>query len=326
MMFVHAHHQSEDIGLYPVVRARRPDAAALLDAMHDEHEAIAIAMADVDAAAAEYGMSDGRAPVISAIEQLQAVLLPHLRHEEEDLMPMVADTMTAGEWHQIEYEHNLKGKSKAQLGREGHWLIDDASRDDRQTVLGLVPPVPRLIVLHGYGRSYRRLKGRCWNLSSKRRVQKDGHAETVVDAPVGVVWDVVRDVGRVGEWSHECVGITWLGDHASAVPGARFRGRNHQGLFRWGRVCEIVAAGPHELVWRTVPTALYPDSTVWTIRLHELERGTRIEQTFQVVRAPKLLDIIYARMVPAHVDRTAALTEDLQRLGQLALAKPATAV
>jgi hypothetical protein len=31
MRFLDAHHRSEDDGLYPVVRARRPDAAALLD-------------------------------------------------------------------------------------------------------------------------------------------------------------------------------------------------------------------------------------------------------------------------------------------------------
>jgi hypothetical protein len=41
-------------------------------------------------------------------------------------------------------------------------------------------------------------------------------------------------------------------------------------------------------------------------------------QSFDVVRAPKVLDIIYARMVPAHRDRAAALTDDLRRLGDLA--------
>ena len=40
------------------------------------------------------------------------------------------------------------------------------------------------------------------------------------------MWEVVRDVGRVGEWSHECTGIAWLGGATGAAPGARFRGRN----------------------------------------------------------------------------------------------------
>jgi hypothetical protein len=139
-----------------------------------------------------------------------------------------------------------------------------------------------------------------------------------VEAGIDEVWNVVRDVTRVGEWSHECVGAAWLGDAASAVPGARFRGSNRVGRIRWGRVCEILSAEPHELVWRTVPTALYPDSSEWRITLDEVDDGTRISQSFRVLRAPKVLGVIYAMMIPDHRDRTAKLTEDLRRLGTVA--------
>ena len=62
----------------------------------------------------------------------------------------------------------------------------------------------------------------------------------------------------------------------------------------------------------------YPDSTEWAIRLRPDERGgTVIEQTFEVVKAPKVLDVVYASVIPAHRDRTAALTEDLRRLGEV---------
>lgn len=103
-------------------------------------------------------------------------------------------------------------------------------------------------------------------------------------------------------------------------PGIRggLRGRNRQGIFRWGRVCEVLAAEPPELVWRTVPTTFYPDSTIWRIRVTPADGGTRLEQRFEVVRAPKILDVVYAAMVPAHRDRSAALTDDLRRLGALA--------
>ncbi len=151
-----------------------------------------------------------------------------------------------------------------------------------------------------------------------RRVQKHGHSEVVTDADLDAVWDVVRDVTRVGEWSHECVEITWLDGATSATPGARFRGRNRTGVFRWSRICEIVACDPYALVWRTVPTLFYPDSSEWAIRLAHTPSGTRIEQEFTVLRAPKVLDALYALMIPAHRDRTAALTEDLRRLGDLA--------
>jgi hypothetical protein len=113
-------------------------------------------------------------------------------------------------------------------------------------------------------------------------------------------------------------GKTWLGDVTSAVPGARFRGRNRAGIIRWGRVCEILSAEPHELVWRTVPTALYPDSSEWRITLDEVDDGTRISQSFRVLRAPKMLGVMYAILIPTHRDRTAALTDDLRRLGTVA--------
>ena len=100
-------------------------------------------------------------------------------------------------------------------------------------------------------------------------------------------------------------------------PGARFRGRNRAGLFRWGRVCEVVSADPYELVWVTVPTALFPDSTEWRIVLDKVDGGTRIEQRFHAVRVPKVLSVVYALAIPAHRDRTAALVEDLERLGSI---------
>lgn len=151
-----------------------------------------------------------------------------------------------------------------------------------------------------------------------RRVQLDNAVSVLTDAPIDDVWAVVRDVTRVGEWSGECVGAEWRDGAIAAVPGARFRGRNRAGLFRWGRVCEVVTAEPYELVWRTVPGALYPDSTEWRIALEAVDTGTRISQHFHVLKAPKILAVVYAWMIPAHRDRTEALRRDLERLGRAA--------
>lgn len=321
MAFLRAHHESEDEGLYPVVRERRPDAAVVLDQMDDDHRQIARSVDTVDAAASAYGTTDrssARAQLIAAIGELSEVLLPHLQREEEHVMPTVSEVLTEAEWLAIEHEHNVKPKGIAQLAKEGHWLIDDASAQDRDQVLGLVPALPRFVLLHGYGRRYRRERDACWRPSAAaRRVQKHGRNEVFVAAEPDAVWNVVVDVGRVGEWSHECLECSFLGDANRAEPGARFRGRNRQGIFRWGRVCEVLSTEDRELVWRTVPTRLYPDSTVWRIRVTPADGGTRLEQAFDVVRAPKVLDIIYAMAVPAHRDRAAALTDDLRRLGEL---------
>ncbi|HQR25479.1 MAG TPA: SRPBCC family protein [Nocardioides sp.] len=151
------------------------------------------------------------------------------------------------------------------------------------------------------------------------RVQKSSRVEVEVDASVEQVWDVISDVTRIGEWSHECHSARWLGNAQGPLPGARFRGRNRSGWARWSRISEIVTVDPPcEIVWRTVPTRLFPDSTQWRIRLEPREGRTLITQSFTVVRAPWLLDLLYARLIPAHQDRDARLAEDLARVGAAA--------
>jgi hypothetical protein len=326
MGFLDAHHAAEDDGLYPLVRQRAADSAdalEVLDRMARDHHEIAPAAAAVATAASALAATpseEATRHTIAALDALALVLLPHLQTEEDEAMPMTSRLITAAEWNAIEKQHHLDPKSPSDLGFEGHWLIDGASDADRATVVGLVPPIPRFILLHGWSRRYRRQAAACWGTtgSPPRRVQMENDVTVTVDANVDEVWELVRDVTRVGEWSHECTGATWLGQATSAVPGARFRGHNRAGVFRWGRVCEIVSAEPYELVWRTVPTPLYPDSSEWRIALVEADGGTTISQHFHVVRAPKVLAVLYALIIPAHRDRTTALIDDLKRLGAAA--------
>lgn len=153
------------------------------------------------------------------------------------------------------------------------------------------------------------------------QVQKRSRVAVVVNAPVQHVWDVIADVTRVGEWSHECRTARWLGGAQAAAPGVRFRGRNRAGWARWSRVCEVVTVDPlREFTWRTVPTPLFSDSTEWCLRLEPHPGGTRITQSFTVLKGPWLLDRICAMLIPAHRDRDARLGADLARIGQAASA------
>ncbi len=150
-------------------------------------------------------------------------------------------------------------------------------------------------------------------------VQKESRVEVVVAARPGEVWDVLVDVTRIGEWSHECRSAHWLGDDHRPRPGATFVGRNRVGWLSWSRINEIVSAeAPRELVWRTVPTPLFPDSTLWRVELQLVDGGTTIRQSFSVLRAPWLLDRVYASLIPAHQDRDSKLKQDLIRLGAAA--------
>jgi hypothetical protein len=151
---------------------------------------------------------------------------------------------------------------------------------------------------------------------------KTGSVEVVSDASPEAVWDVVADVTRVGEWSHECQAAAWVGGADAARPGARFRGRNHAGRFGWTRTNEIVSVDPpRELVWRTVRSSLYRDSTEWRITIEPVESGSRIVQSFEVLELSPFVDRLIWRFMPAHRDRRPALQEDLERLAAVARAR-----
>jgi uncharacterized protein YndB with AHSA1/START domain len=136
-----------------------------------------------------------------------------------------------------------------------------------------------------------------------------------VDAPPEDVWRVVSDVTRSGEWSGESRGCEWLHGASSAEPGTRFKGQNLRRGWRWTRVSQIAKADrPRELVWRTLSTVIYPDSTEWRITLEPEAGGTRVTEEMQILRMSRLLDVFLYWFMPPHRDRTQDLQGDLQRL------------
>jgi hypothetical protein len=63
---------------------------------------------------------------------------------------------------------------------------------------------------------------------------------------------------------------------------------------------------------------LFPDSTDWHIALEPAGLGTRIRLGYQVGHLPPWFERILGVVSPSHADRTAALADDLRRLGQVA--------
>ena len=153
---------------------------------------------------------------------------------------------------------------------------------------------------------------------------RSGRVEVTTSATPDQIWDLLTDIGRAGEWSHETRGGDWLDGATGATAGARFKGRNGKGLQRWTRLCEIESAEhARVLSWRTVPSRLFPDSTRWTYELTPVDGGTRITQRFEVLELSWLMDRLFYAFIPAHRDRTAALRGDLEKLGEVAAAAPA---
>jgi hypothetical protein len=57
-----------------------------------------------------------------------------------------------------------------------------------------------------------------------------------------VVYDLVSDVTRMGEWSPETTSCRWLAGNGPAALGAQFRGTNKHLLARWTTTCTVTAA------------------------------------------------------------------------------------
>lgn len=165
MEMLHAHHTGEDEGLWPMVLRKNPGAAVIMETMDADHSRIAPAMDGLETAAARYaddGSEASRASVLGALDTLSEVVLPHLRREEDEAMPVVSASITAAEWDAWDEEHNIKPKSMTQLGSEAHWIIDNLDPTRYQTVRQLLPPVPRFIVLNGFRGGYRRRATATW--------------------------------------------------------------------------------------------------------------------------------------------------------------------
>ena len=154
-----------------------------------------------------------------------------------------------------------------------------------------------------------------------KTLPKHGRSEATTSAPPEAVWRVLSDPTRLGEWSHETRGGEWLDGATEARPGARFRATNKAGRSTWRRVSEVIAVdAPRVISWRTVPSAVYRDSTEWRITLEPVDAGTRIVQTFDVLHINPLLDRLFYLMIKVHRDRSAALGRDIERLGAVAAA------
>ncbi len=113
------------------------------------------------------------------------------------------------------------------------------------------------------------------------------HEETVhIEAPAEVVYQLVSDLPRMGEWSPENRGGQWLDGGAGRV-GDRFEGHNKIGDREWSVVCQVTRAEPaSEFQFVTGD----PDSPFvrWSYRL-EGSNPTTLTEVWDVEQLPPTL-------------------------------------
>jgi hemerythrin-like domain-containing protein len=101
LRLLHAHHEGEDLTIYPWMVERLPEHVDVINGVNAEHEAMLGSVGAAEDAVAGWRAdpSDAsRVAAVSALEELSRVLLAHLDHEEADVVPLIGQCITAPEW------------------------------------------------------------------------------------------------------------------------------------------------------------------------------------------------------------------------------------
>lgn len=123
-----------------------------------------------------------------------------------------------------------------------------------------------------------------------------------VDAPPQVVYGVVSDVSRMGEWSPETIKCDWLEGATGPAVGARFKGANKRGFVTWSTKPTVVIADPGREFAFEVGT-----DTRWTYRFDADGARTRLTESFEMLRDLRWYYALAERWLMRVKDRRADL-------------------
>ena len=103
-------------------------------------------------------------------------------------------------------------------------------------------------------------------------------------ASADLIWDLVSDVTRVGEFSPETFEAEWLGGASSPEAGARFRGhvrRDGRGPVYW-TVCTVAACDSGREFAFTVAGPGGKTVNTWRYQLQPAADGTDVTESFEL--------------------------------------------
>jgi hypothetical protein len=139
---LHVHHTAEDTSLWPPLRQKvtRSEDVAVLDAMEAEHALIDPLLSQVDASLAAVGV----AGLAESAGALAGSLAAHMKHEEDQALPLVEAHMGPEGWAAF---RKAVGKSQGLRGGAEFfpWMLDGAPADTSKRLLGMLPPPARLL-------------------------------------------------------------------------------------------------------------------------------------------------------------------------------------
>jgi uncharacterized protein YndB with AHSA1/START domain len=143
---------------------------------------------------------------------------------------------------------------------------------------------------------------------------KQGRASIHIAAPPDLVYDLVADVARMGEWSPECYRCKWLHGATTAAGGARFRGYNKLGRYRWATTAVITTANRgREFAFTVIHDETGRDETRWRYRCEPSSTGTLLTESFDFVWCP-LRNRVTELFIPRGWQLDRGIQQTLQRI------------
>ena len=106
-------------------------------------------------------------------------------------------------------------------------------------------------------------------------------ATTEIVAPIELVFSLVSDLTRMGEWSPECYKLEWEGGSNEPALGAHFRGYNRIGDSEWEEPGQITDFVVNQCVEFQVQQASEHPST-WRFDFSPTAVGTQVRESFTV--------------------------------------------
>jgi hemerythrin-like domain-containing protein len=144
---LHHHHESEDTLLYPILLERVPEQAAMTQEVAHEH---VLVQGSIDAAASACAAwrrdpsSETGEALAGALDELNAILQPHLDDEESTVVPLAAMTLTQAEWDAVG-KNAQTGIPRNRMGVVFGMILEPLDAADRAYMKSHLPAPVRLL-------------------------------------------------------------------------------------------------------------------------------------------------------------------------------------
>jgi hemerythrin-like domain-containing protein len=140
--FLHAHHEGEDLFVWPKLLERIPEKIdPLILTMEAQHAGLAEALDDLAVKAASWRNTSAiqeRDALAGAASELLVLIAEHLGMEEREVLPLIDSYLTEKEWKQVGGS-GLKKMSFGQLKVAFGMILDDAGPEQVKIMRDTLP-------------------------------------------------------------------------------------------------------------------------------------------------------------------------------------------